>query len=575
MRNGLAQLWHLIAPRQRRELATLVVLTVAGAFADMVTIGTTVPFLALLAAGPAGRHLRYIQPVFRAIGADTVDNQLIAASVLLGLAALASAGLRILLSRKSRDFAASFGHRLSVELQRRMLLQPYDWHIQHNSSEQLAAIEKVEFVSTGVVLPLVQAVAGTIIGLLVLALLLSISAVPILMSVAVLVAIYFAMAIITRKRVTRYAEQLDEAYNRRIRVLQEGLGGIRDAILDGTQGRIVDEFRRADGELATARAEVAFVSSVPRFLLEAFGIIVIALLAILVSRRDGGLLVALPVLGALALGAQRLLPVVQQLYAGWTNAAANMPIVDDIVRRFSLPVSEPAETVLPMAFDRSIEFRNVSFAYASRSEPAVEGLTFTVPRRSRVALLGPTGSGKTTTADLLMGLLQPTGGEILIDGVPITDLNRQSWSTNIAHVPQLLFLADATISQNIAMSSEPDMERVHEAAQMAQLEPFVSALPDGLDTRVGERGVQISGGQRQRLAIARAIYKATPLLVFDEATSALDSATETAVLAAIDRLQKEGRTIFIIAHRKSTTAGCDQVLTLESGRLVGDSIGGG
>ena len=174
-----------------------------------------------------------------------------------------------------------------------------------------------------------------------------------------------------------------------------------------------------------------------------------------------------------------------------------------------------------------------------------------------------------------MGLLQPGLGEILIDGVPVTDLNRQSWQANVAHVPQMLFLADATVAQNIAAAGEADMDRVREAVALAQLDDLIAALPDGLDTRVGERGVQISGGQRQRLAIARAIYKNSPLLVFDEATSALDSATEAAVLGAIERLQREGRTIVIVAHRASTTAGCDQVLRLENGRLVEDSLARG
>jgi ABC-type multidrug transport system fused ATPase/permease subunit len=192
-----------------------------------------------------------------------------------------------------------------------------------------------------------------------------------------------------------------------------------------------------------------------------------------------------------------------------------------------------------------------------------------------VALVGPTGSGKTTTADLLMGLLHPAAGSILVDGKPLTDEKLQSWRANIAHVPQMLFVADATVAENIALGAEIDPERVREAGTMASLDDFVSSSPKGYQTRVGERGAQISGGQRQRLAIARAIYKDAPLLVFDEATSALDEVTEQAVLAALDQLQAKGTTIIIIAHRESTTERCDQVLRLENGRLVEDSSGAG
>ncbi len=451
-----------------------------------------------------------------------------------------------------------------------MLLQPYSWHVRHNSSEQLAAIEKAELVAQAVVLPLVQAVAASVIGIVIVAVLVEMAPVPTVVAILGLGAIYYLLGAFARKRLDFYSSQMDDAFDRRIRIVQEGLGGIRDVILDGTQDRVIDEFRAADWQLARSRADAAFVASVPRFLIESLGIIVIAALSLALSRREGGLTDALPILGALALGAQRLLPVMQQLYGGWTNVAANNAVVLDVVRRLSLPVPAEAKPVAPHPFARSIEFREVAYTYADRSRSAVAGLSFAIARGSRVALLGPTGSGKTTTADLLMGLLPPTSGEILVDGFPITDANRQAWCANVAHVPQMLFLADATVAQNIAMAREADMERVRAAVGAAQLGDLIAALPDGLETRVGERGVQISGGQRQRLAIARAVYKSSPLLVFDEATSALDRATEGAVLDALDELQRKGRTIIIIAHRASTTERCDQVLRLEEGRLVED-----
>lgn len=570
-RSSLAELWRLIEARQRRDLLFLVGLTIVGALAEAVTIGAVVPFLALLAAAPAGRHIGLVEVLFDIVDANTPESQLVAATIVLCVAALASGILRIMLTRKTRDFGCAFGHRLAVELQRRMLLQPYSWHVRHNSSEQLAAIEKAELVAQAVVLPLVQAVAASVIGIVIVAVLVEMAPVPTVVAILGLGAIFYLLGAFARKRLAFYSSQMDDAFDRRIRIVQEGLGGIRDVILDGAQDRVVDEFRAADWQLARSRANAAFVASVPRFLIESLGIIVIAALSLALSRMEGGLTDALPILGALALGAQRLLPVMQQLYGGWTNVAANNAVVLDVVRRLSLPVPAEAKPVAPLPFARSIEFREVAYTYADRSRSAVAGLSFAIARGSRVALLGPTGSGKTTTADLLMGLLRPTSGEILVDGFPLTDANRQAWRANVAHVPQMLFLADATVAQNIAMTREADMGRVRAAVGAAQLGDLIAALPDGLQTRVGERGVQISGGQRQRLAIARAVYKSSPLLVFDEATSALDRATEGAVLDALDELQRKGRTIIIIAHRASTTERCDQVLRLEEGRLVEDS----
>jgi ABC-type multidrug transport system fused ATPase/permease subunit len=239
-----------------------------------------------------------------------------------------------------------------------------------------------------------------------------------------------------------------------------------------------------------------------------------------------------------------------------------------------LPVEEQSEQsppAKPLELREAITFDKVSFTYPGRHDPALENISLSIERGSRVALVGPTGSGKSTLADLLMGLLEPAAGTIAVDGAALTRTNRRAWQRGIAHVPQAIFLADASIARNIAFgvpAADIDMERVVRAAATAQLDGFIASLPDGYETSVGERGVRLSGGQRQRLGIARAIYKDAPLLVLDEATSALDDETEVAVIEALDRLGGEGPTIVIIAHRRSTIEHCDCVARLDSGRLV-------
>jgi ATP-binding cassette subfamily B protein len=267
------------------------------------------------------------------------------------------------------------------------------------------------------------------------------------------------------------------------------------------------------------------------------------------------------------LGAQRLLPLSQQLYQGWGSVLANRSLINEVTDYLDLPAQVRHPKDPPMPFERRIHFDRVSYLYRGRGAAAVSELSFSIRRGSRVALVGPTGAGKSTTADLLMGLLVPTQGRIFIDDVELTDLNRQTWRANVAHVPQSLFLADASISQNIALGADPDLARVREAVTAAELSGFISSLPEGLDTRVGEEGVRISGGQRQRLAIARAIYKNTSVLVFDEATSALDADAEGAILSTFDRLQEQGRTIIIIAHSATAVAGCDHIIRLVNGRV--------
>lgn len=566
--SSLRELYGITDAPARRQIGLLVLLTIVGAFGELFAIATVVPFLALLASGAAAPQKRWIQPLFDAVGADTLSKELAAATVLLGAAAIVSGALRLLLERRTQDFVFSFGHRLSLEVQRRMLLQPYSWHVRQNSSQQLAAVERVELVAGMVLMPLVHAIAGTAMAALILALLLRIAPGATIAAGLVVGTVYYAVATLARKRLHAYSERINSGFEQRIRILQEGLAGIRDLILEGSQEAVLNRFGTIDLQLAQARADSIFVSSVPRFLVEAVGIVTIAVLALLLSRRDGGLLAALPILGAVALGAQRLLPLVQQLYQGWSSVAANRSLIDDLATQLRLRVPAVPASITPLPFKASIEFHNVGYRYPERAEPAVSDLSFAITRGARVALVGPTGSGKSTTADLLMGLLDPDEGTIAVDGVQLNDDNRQAWRANVAHVPQILFVADATIARNISLATEIDMERVREAASLSQLDQFVRSLPDGFDTVVGERGARISGGQRQRLAIARAIYRNTPLLVLDEATSALDNETEAAILDATDKLQQQGRTVVIIAHRSKLVESCDMLLRLDQGRIV-------
>ena len=564
--SSIRQLYAVAQVGRAREIWILVFLTACGALSEVITIGAVVPFLALLSSSGA-HHAPWVDTAFARFGVRTRGDLLIITTAALCVAALAAGLFRILLTRRTQDFAFTFGHRVAVEIQRRALFQPFTWHVGHNSSEQLAMLEKVEIVADLVLLPLIQALAAAILIAVVLALLLQIAPVATLAAGLSLGAAYWVLGAFARHRLEANSKRIDKALEQRIRVIQEGLGAIRDVILGSAQLKVLDRFRSIDSGLTRTRANSAFVSAVPRYVVESAGIIVIVALSVVLAGRDGGLIAAIPVLGALALGAQRLLPLVQQLYSGWTSVIGNRFVIDDVVRRLQL-VASPAPPPGPrLPFAKEVTFRGVTFAYQGTAEVAVKELTFAIPHGSRTALSGPTGSGKSTTADLLMALLEPTEGKILVDGCAIGAANRAAWQANIAHVPQLIFLADGSITENIALATDVDEQRVREAASLAHLDEFVGSLPDGYDTRVGERGSRISGGQRQRLALARAIYKNAPLLVLDEATSALDDETESAIANSLDALQNEGRTIVIIAHRSRLISTCDQVVFLQKGHI--------
>jgi ATP-binding cassette subfamily B protein len=357
-----------------------------------------------------------------------------------------------------------------------------------------------------------------------------------------------------------------------VKALQEGLGGIRDVLLDGTQPVYCDIYRQADHPLRRAQGNNVFIGGSPRYIMEAVGMVLIAALAYALSRQVGGIATALPVLGALALGAQRLLPALQQIYGAWASIAGSHASLADTIELLdqSLPAELLQPAPAPLLIQQDIRFDAVRFRYTSDSPLVLDGLNLTIPRGARVGFVGSTGSGKSTTLDLLMGLLMPTEGELLVDGQPISGIRVRAWQQTIAHVPQSIYLADSTLAENIAFGvprNAIDLDRVQQAARQAQIADFIESSPEGYQAYVGERGIRLSGGQRQRIGIARALYKQASVLVFDEATSALDNATEQSVMDAIEGLSSD-LTILLIAHRLTTVRRCDTIVELEHGRVV-------
>jgi ATP-binding cassette subfamily B protein len=370
-------------------------------------------------------------------------------------------------------------------------------------------------------------------------------------AIAIFGAGYAVIAILTKYRLKRNSILIAAEQTTVVNILQEGLGAIRDVLLDGTQKLYTRVYGSAVWKLLRARGENAFINEAPRYLMESLGLILVAFGAWFLSFQPGSIGAALPILGAIGLGAQRLLPLMQQFYANWALVAGSQGALVDVSMLLEQPLPDGVDEEAPGPW-------------------VLDGLTLDIPRGSRIGFVGSTGSGKSTAMDLLMALLDPTEGEILVDHRPITGDGRRAWQRTIAHVPQTIYLADASIAENIAFgvsSSAIDHDRVREAAEQAQIAEFVEGRPGGYASMVGERGVRLSGGQRQRIGIARALYKRASVLIFDEATSALDNATEAAVLSAIENLDRE-LTILIIAHRLTTLQDCDKIVLLDSGRIV-------
>jgi len=563
----LAALYRILVPRRRRQFALALALMVVGAMAELLTIGAALPFLALIAAPEQLARFPAVGRWVALAGGDPV----LAASLLLAAAAVAAAVVRVLLAWYTHRFVTAVGHDLASRIFARMLRQPYSAYVRRSSSEILSGIEKVQQVVNDILQPGMQGLTSGFIALSIVVLLCLIDAFAALSAAAFVTFIYAAVGLANRGRLRRNARILSEASTARVKIVQEGLGGIRDVILDRSQPLFEDGFRRVDARYRRAQSVNAFAAAAPRFVVEAAGIVAIALIAWAMSREPGGILAAIPVLGALALGAQRLLPLLHQTYAGLSLSTGAFRLLGDVVALIEAPVAEeaPAGAAGPLPFVRSIRFESVTYRHPEGSF-SLDEVDLEIPRGARIGITGPTGSGKSTLLDLLMGLLEPDAGVVRVDGEALDGAGRARWRRRIAHVPQAVYLTDDSIAANIAFGVDPrtvDGARLAAAAAAAQLGAFIAGLPDGYDTNVGERGIRLSGGQRQRIGIARALYKGAPVLILDEATSALDDETEAAVMGALMALGGE-ITIVMIAHRGSTLAGCDRIVRLKEGRVV-------
>ncbi len=569
---SIKRLWIYLAPRRKRQLVLLLVVMLITSISEVISIGAVLPFLSALMSPEKLFKSDYIGPLVAALEIDNPNQLLLPLTLIFISAAVITGVMRLTLLWAQTRLGHAIGADLSIEIYEKTLYQPYSVHVSRNSSEVIAGMShKVNSVVSGTLLPILFAISSLLLLVGILAALIVIDPTVALATFFVFGAVYVVVMALSKKQLTRDGERISREYGRMVKALQEGLGGIRDVLIDGTQAVYCKIYRSADLPLRRAQANNQIIGASPRFFIEALGIAFIAYLAYVLTSRDGGASAAIPLLGALAIGAQRLLPVLQQLYSSWSSLRGGQASLSDVLDLIEQPLPGYAKGLLtePLLFEKCIKLNNISFRYSDQTAWILKNINLEIPKGHRVGFMGPTGSGKSTLLDILMALLHPGKGDVLVDETPVSEQNFRSWQSYIAHVPQSIFLTDTTIAENIAFgvpTEQVDYLRVERAAQQAQISKTIESWEKGYNTFVGERGVRLSGGQRQRIGIARALYKRANVIVLDEATSALDNETEAAVMSSIKDLGSD-ITVLIVAHRLSTLKNCDQVIELSEGSI--------
>jgi ABC-type multidrug transport system fused ATPase/permease subunit len=570
---SLRLLWKALSRRRRRQLLALQMLSLVAAAGEVANLGALLPFLRLLANPAEG--LKALGPLAAPLRGLPEQHLLLGLGLGFMVVVALSSALRVVTIQAQLRLAALIAADLGEQVFEAVLQKPFAWHLRQNSSQVLGYLTKdvdQAYISLQALLIILVNLAVVILlggSLIALA--------PMVMLVigAMLVVFYLLVFRFTRGKLRADGERYTTFYQRSMQVAQEGLGGIRDVLLDRSQPFFLAAYRQCNQVSRLAGAAVNIKAQVPRYLIEGFAVILIVGMSLALALSGQGIEKQLPLLGTLALGAYRLLQPLQQCFGAISSLQANdaslvrlhpfivAPEAAMAPRRPELAAASPLKPL--------VQLEAVSFSYTDDGPWVLRDLDLAIQPGERLAFVGSTGSGKSTTSDLILGLLAPSKGKVLVHGQDLHGAPGlvEAWQRLVAHVPQHIYLSDASFAANIAFgvtAGQIDHQRLQLAAAQARISELIENSPEGYATVVGERGVRLSGGQRQRIGIARALYKQAKLLVLDEATSALDNRTEAEVMAAIEGLNRQ-ITVVMIAHRLSTVEKCDRVVLLDQGLI--------
>lgn len=566
-------LWSFSAKKRKYQFYGLILLMFIASFAEAISIGLVIPFIGILSVPEKVYSNPLAAPIITFLDISSSQELVWPLTVLFVLVVILSSGIRIILMYFQIYFGNILGFDYGLDIYKKTLYQPYHVHLSRNTSEVIVGIsQKVNALVSNIIMPLMTIFSSLIIIFSIMVTLFIIN--PKVASIVFcgFAIIYGCIVAITKRTLYFFGEIVNKEQVNIHKFLQEGLSGIRDILINGTQISYIKIYKKADFLFRTTISKIQIIAHLPKFFIEAIGLIVLAFAAYYLLKNNNNILTTLPLLGAYGLGAQKLLPFLQSIFYGITNMRGSKAILCDILELLKQPMPNNylREKPTNIQFKDRILLKNISFRYNNTQTDVLQALDISIKKGSKIGIIGKTGSGKSTLLDIIMGLLSPSKGELYVDHKLIKQSNLRNWQNEISHVPQSIFLSDASIAENIAFGTPYDninFKKVKEAAKLAMMDSTIQSWSNGYNTNVGERGIRISGGQRQRIGIARAFYQNKKILIFDEATSSLDSKTETNIMDNINKLDND-ITMIIVAHRLTTLSKCSKILELEKGKLL-------
>ena len=568
-------LWKQLSKKRKRQIFFLFGLIILAGFAEVITLAAIFPFISMLINPDIIFNISWLKFFLNLLGFKSSQAILLPVTTIFIITVIAAGLIKILVSWLNQRVAVSIGSDLSSKTFSVVINRPYLEHTKDNSSSLITIISQHVSDTVEVIFQTLQLFTGLVIAIFIFSSLLFTNYFAAISAALVFSILYFFIARFSKNNLNKYGNKKTIYKARQIKSLQEGLGGIREILMGGYQKEYISMYEKADFPLRLYDAKIQFLAIYPKYFVETIGIILIVtiLLFIISSGRD--LNESIPIMATLALGSQKLLPAMQLSFGAFSTIKGNLFAVVKVLRVIDKsPNQIYRDKTKQIKLDRFIQLKNIEFKYSNSSPIVLKNISLRINKGERIGIVGKSGCGKSTLLEIIMGLLQPTSGELFIDNLNITKINNpnilDSWRKSIAYVPQNIYLSDSTILENIAFGIDKEninYDLAKSSAEEANLKEFIESKLYGLDTFVGERGIQLSGGQRQRIGIARALYRRCKIITFDEATSSLDSATEESIIKTIEELSDD-LTILIIAHRMSTLKSCDRIIKIENGMIL-------
>lgn len=573
----LKKILYLLSAHERKRAILLLGMILIMALLDMIGVASIMPFIAVMTNPELVETNFILKTAYETssiIGVKNAQQFLFVLGISVFLLLIISLSFKALTSYAQVRFTTMREYSIAKRLVEGYLHQPYSWFLNRHSADLGKTIlSEVGLIVSKGIGPMMDLISQSTVTIALLVLLILVDPKLTLIVALTLGSAYGLMYLFSQNLVKQIGKKRLKANEGRFTIIDEVFGAFKEVKVGGLEETYLQRFSDPAKTLADQSAKLSIISQLPRFALEAIAFGGIVLVVLYLISQSGSIINVMPVIALYALAGYRLMPALQKIYISLTELRVVSPSLNAIYNDLTnLQTTSKKTNKDVLHFDRSINLKNIYYNYPNASRTALKNINLTIPARSTIGLVGATGSGKTTTVDIILSLLEPQKGSIEVDNIVINKFNSKAWQNFIGYVPQEIFLSDDTVAANIAFGVDPkriDIEAVEHAAKIANLHDFVtSELPFKYQTTVGERGVRLSGGQRQRIGIARAMYHKPKLLIMDEATSALDNLTEQIVMEAVHNLRRN-ITIILIAHRLSTVKKCDKIFLFDKGKLEG------